>query len=115
MILNYNIAKVNTYDNIKVVEQGEKMDTRQELEERLESILSEIAYEVQIRKGGSFNGELSDAISMLKEAKDVLKTLNSDNYIDEDEEELDEDFTEKKRKSNRKLDLDWEDDYEDGY
>lgn len=93
------------------------MDTRQELEERLEIVLSEIMSEVQSRKGSFFDGELEEAISLLKEAREILKQLNSDNYINDDEE-MDEKASNKRIKAIGDDDEDgfgWGDDYEDGY
>jgi hypothetical protein len=64
------------------------METRQELEERLETVLNDILSEVQARKGEVFDGNLEDALSFLKEAQTILNQLNDDNY-EEDEEETD--------------------------
>jgi hypothetical protein len=93
------------------------METRQELEERLESLLAEIANEVQLRQGQSFDGELEDAILLLKEVKVVLKQLNDDKY-EEEEGEVDEDESDtklRKRTNDDDDDMMWGDDYEDGY
>jgi hypothetical protein len=93
------------------------MDTRQELEERLEIALSEIMSEVNSRKGSFFEGELSEAISLLKEAREILKQLNSDNYIND--EDMDDDMRvsgKRSRLTDEEDDgLGWGDDYEDGY
>ena len=62
------------------------METRQELEERLETLLNDILSEVQARKDSAFDGELEDALSYLKEAQTILNQLNDDSY-DEDEED----------------------------
>lgn len=85
------------------------METRQELEERLEILLSDILTEVQSRNGEKFDGELEDALEMLKETKSILKQLNQDDYEGEEEEN---DAT---TGSNKRQDLLWNDDYEDGY
>ncbi len=94
------------------------MDTRQELEERLETVLSEIMSEVSSHKGSFFEGELQESISLLKEAREILKQLNSDNYIN------DEEIDGRGRSSSKRLrrtdededdGLIWSDDYEDGY
>lgn len=93
------------------------MDTRQELEERLEIVLSEIMSEVQSRKGSFFDGELEEAVSLLKEAREILKQLNNDNYINDDEE-MDEKTSGKRTKSMGDDDEDgfgWVNDYEDEY
>jgi len=96
---------------------SKKVDTRQELEERLEIVLSEIMSEVQSHKGSFFDGELEESISLLKEAREILKQLNSDNYINDDEE-MDEKASNKRLRSGGDDDEDgfgWGDDYEDGY
>jgi hypothetical protein len=90
------------------------METRQELEERLEAALSEIMEEVSSRKGCLFAGDLDDAISVLKEVKGILKQLNADDYVsDEDEDE--EMVSTKKNRSEDTEGLLWDDDYDDGY
>lgn len=94
------------------------MDTRQELEERLEIVLSEIMGEVNARKGSFFDGELEEAVSLLKEAREILKQLNSDNYINDDD--MDEDVRGSNKRARSVDDdeegtLPWGDDYEDEY
>lgn len=93
------------------------METRQELEERLESLLADILNEVQSRQGQSFDGELEEAILLLKELKLVLKQLNEDKYENEEEED-EEDIKPRSARSKMVDDEDdsvWNDDYEDGY
>ncbi len=90
------------------------MDTRQELEERLEMVLSDIIMEVTSRKGTEFAGELSEAISFLKEAKEILKQLNDDNYVSDENEDEDA-VSVKKKRTRYENDLMWDDDYDDGY
>jgi hypothetical protein len=90
------------------------MDTRQELEERLEMVLSDIMAEITSRKGSQFAGELDEAISFLKEAKDILKQLNDDDYVSDEEEDEDVVSVKKGRTANGD-DLAWDDDYDDGY
>lgn len=89
------------------------MDTREELEERLEMVLSDIMTEVSSRKGSQFAGELEEAISFLKEAKDILKQLNDDDYVSDENEDEDA-VSVKKGRSARGSDS-WDDDYDDGY
>lgn len=94
------------------------MDTRQELEERLETVLTDILTEVQACRGEPFDGRLEDAVSFLKEAKDILKQLNNDHYMDEDNEDDEEEDRSGRRmraKNSDEDDLDWGDDYDDGY
>lgn len=89
------------------------METRQELEERLEILMAEIMEEVLSRRGCQFEGDLDEAISLLKEVKTILKQLNADDYIsDEDEEAA---VSVKKSRSEDTEGLLWDDDYEDGY
>lgn len=97
------------------------METRQELEERLETLLSDILNEVQSRQGQSFDGELEDAIILLKEVKLVLKQLNEDKYDEDEMDEEDGGIAFHKRKIQREEDEDedsvliWKDDYDEGY
>ena len=93
------------------------MDTRQELEERLEIVLSEIMSEVSARKGSFFEGELDEAISFLKEAREILKQLNNDDYINDEDMDDDVRVSGKRPRSTDDEDdgLIWSDDYEDGY
>jgi hypothetical protein len=92
------------------------METRQELEERLEAALSEIMEEVVSRKGCLFAGDLDEAISVLKEIKGILKQLNADDYVsDEDDDDIEVVSRKKNRSDNSEIELSWDDDYDDGY
>ena len=88
------------------------METRQELEERLEIILTEIMSEVKTKKGLKFDGDLEESIELLREVKNLLKQLNRDDYINDDFDE-DSDFAFTKNKlfeEEQDDDTFWDDD-----
>lgn len=93
------------------------MDTRQELEEKLETTLNEVINEVKMRKGERFDGDLDEAFSLLKEARKLLKNLNDDYYVDDEDSDNDLRKTVRKGKTLDEDDesLLWGDDYDDDY
>lgn len=114
--LTHIFLQVNHLMILSIKNQGEKMETRQELEERLEAALSEIMEEVSSRKGCLFAGDLDEAISVLKEVKGILKQLNADDYVSDDDDDDGEMVSGKKNRSDdSEMELSWDDDYEDGY